>query len=176
MGFPFDLNYRSGDPLAKIRAEDIRLVYAILNGLTGVNCYIEKDATGQNWKVVVADPESGDWPGNDHAFRVAKASPTSVLVSSGNLILKSSPITITDFPVAAITGITVLTYFWIRVELLSATAYWESDSADPFPPAWPASDRDTEIYRVAVVTCANNVISSIKQHQCSDIHITMAAG
>jgi hypothetical protein len=55
MAFPFDraLQLRPGNPLRALRADDVTTVFRILRNLEGVGCYIEKDAQGYAWRIIV---------------------------------------------------------------------------------------------------------------------------
>lgn len=56
MPWPFQFNrYKPGDPLRKIRADDLQCVFNILNTIEGVGCSIQKTRNGIGWKIVTAN-------------------------------------------------------------------------------------------------------------------------
>lgn len=164
MGFPFPEDLKEGDPLAKISGDDIRTVYRILNHLSGVNCYVEKDADGSNWKVVVADPTgTGNRP--IHPFEFRQTSATGGTVEAGLCFIGGEAYAITNLP-AILSSVTTTTYYWIEIDLTSPAAEWKSGAA--WPTGW--GDEDTDIWPILALTCAGSILTGVKQHQCSDIH------
>jgi hypothetical protein len=65
-----------------------------------------------------------------------------------------------------ISGVTSTTRYYVAVELGSGTATWNSTTG-----AFPASDDDTEVFPILTLTCADSVITAIKEHHACDIHV-----
>jgi hypothetical protein len=104
---------------------------------------------------------------NDHSFKFVQTSDTGGTLTAGVLYLAGTAKTITGLP-ATLASVTVTTKYYITIELAASTAAWNSTTG-----AYPAGDGDTEIWPILELTCADSVITGVKQCQCSDIHISI---
>ena len=117
------------------------------------------------WGVIHARTSGSGSGGNLHAFKFTSTSSTGGTLEAGSLYLAGVAKTITSLP-STLSSVTSTTRYYIEVDLAAATATWTSTTS-----AFPASDGDTEIWPILTLTCADSVISTVKQHQTSDIHI-----
>jgi hypothetical protein len=109
-----------------------------------------------------------DAPSFDFSFKFTKTSDTGGTFTLGRVYIGGVSKTISSWPVDGIVGSLTTSYkYWIAIEMASSTASFVGGTS------FPASDSDTEIWPILEVTCADDVISSFVQRQCSDIHLTL---
>lgn len=129
-------------------------------------------ASGEVGRFFAADL-GGDSGGNPFDFQLSQDDDTSVTVKWGNVMLKGTFFTActswTDYNTGAdlaLSAITDTTYCWIAINLAAPTISWNTSTA-----GWGTADATTLIFKVATITCADDVITGIVQHQMGAINV-----
>lgn len=53
MGWPVKSDYKGGQALRAVSADDLNTLGNIVNEIEGVNCIIEKSANGKGWQIII---------------------------------------------------------------------------------------------------------------------------
>jgi hypothetical protein len=113
-------------------------------------------------KKILADEEDLE---NDHSWHFDQTSDTGGDITLGLVFIGGVSVTVGSFT-ASISSVTTSRWYWIAVNISSATATWTSGAA-------LASSTDTvEIWPILEITCAASKITNVVEHMQSDIHIT----
>jgi hypothetical protein len=107
---------------------------------------------------------------NDYSFQFTKTSTTGGTLSHGKVIVKGVSLTCSGWTNHAtganltIASITVTTYFYWLIDLAAATAAWTTNTT-----GFPAPSATVYPYPILTLTCADSVITAIKEH--CDVHL-----
>jgi hypothetical protein len=105
--------------------------------------------------------------GNDHPFKFGQTSSTAGDVSSGTCRIDGAVTTITNLP-SSLSSLTASKVYWIEVDMSAAspTAEWKSHAT-----TYATASALLLVFPILEITCADSVISSVKQRRSSDIVI-----
>jgi hypothetical protein len=111
--------------------------------------------------------------GNPRPFAFTKTGSTGGTVLHGSVYISGASKTLSSWTNhgsgddLTLSSVTTTTRYYIACEFgSSTTASWNSTTG-----AFPASDSDTEVFPILTLTCADSVITGIKEHFTSDIHV-----
>ena len=109
----------------------------------------------------------------DFPFKFTMTAADGGTISEGFCFYAGESIAISSitFPQAITISGTGTTYYWVDIDLANSTASW--NSAASWPAGW--GDDDSEIWPILQIAHTSSVITSWKQHEWSNIHITRSA-